>query len=77
MANFFRDRINSADKLIGMYDGAKKQYVLSMNNNVLVDESGNSSVDSRNVIIEKEIKNIQGIFKIYDEIADNFKNKFI
>lgn len=48
-----------------------KQYVLSMNNNVLVDESGNSSVDSRNVIIEKEIKNIQGIFKIYDEIMVN------
>lgn len=30
MANFFRDRISSADKLIGAYDGAKKQYVLSM-----------------------------------------------
>ena len=30
MANFFRDRISSANKLIGMYDGAKKQYVLSM-----------------------------------------------
>ncbi|REJ61658.1 MAG: hypothetical protein DWQ21_09445 [Bacteroidetes bacterium] len=30
MSNFFRDRIGSADKLIGAYDGAKKQYVLSM-----------------------------------------------
>lgn len=30
MSNFFRDRIGTADKLIGAYDGAKKQYVLSM-----------------------------------------------
>ena len=30
MANFFRDRIGTADKLIGAYDGTKKQYVLSM-----------------------------------------------
>jgi hypothetical protein len=30
MSNFFRDRIGTADKLIGAYDGTKKQYVLSM-----------------------------------------------
>lgn len=30
MSNFFRDRIGTADKLIGMYDGAKKLYTLSM-----------------------------------------------
>lgn len=30
MSNFFRDRIGTATKLIGMYDGAKKLYVLSM-----------------------------------------------
>lgn len=30
MSNFFRDRIGTADKLIGVYDGTKKQYVLSM-----------------------------------------------
>jgi len=30
MSNFFRDRIGTANKLIGAYDGAKKQYVLSM-----------------------------------------------
>lgn len=30
MSNFFRDRIGTADKLIGAYDGAKKLYVISM-----------------------------------------------
>ncbi len=30
MANFFRDRIGTADKLIGAYDGSKKLYTLSM-----------------------------------------------
>ena len=30
MSNFFSDRIGTASKLIGAYDGAKKQYVLSM-----------------------------------------------
>jgi len=30
MSNFFRDRIGTASKLIGAYDGTKKQYVLSM-----------------------------------------------
>lgn len=30
MSNFFRDRLHSADKLIGMYDGHKKLYVLSL-----------------------------------------------
>ena len=30
MSNFWRDRIGTADKLIGAYDGAKMQYVLSM-----------------------------------------------
>ena len=30
MSNFFRDRIGTADKLIGAYDGYKKIYVLSM-----------------------------------------------
>jgi hypothetical protein len=30
MSNFFRDRIGTANKLIGAYDGTKKQYVLSM-----------------------------------------------
>lgn len=30
MANFFRDRIGTADKLIGAYDGTKKMYTLSM-----------------------------------------------
>jgi len=30
MANFFRDRIGTADKLIGAYDGSKKIYTLSM-----------------------------------------------
>ena len=30
MSNFFRDRIGTATKLIGMYDGYKKLYVLSM-----------------------------------------------
>ena len=30
MSNFFRDRLHSADELIGMYDGHKKQYVLSI-----------------------------------------------
>jgi hypothetical protein len=30
MSNFFRDRIGTANKLIGAYDGIKKQYVLSM-----------------------------------------------
>ena len=30
MTNFFRDRLHTADKLIGMYDGHKKLYVLSM-----------------------------------------------
>lgn len=30
MSNFFRDRIGTANKLIGAYDGAKKLYVISM-----------------------------------------------
>lgn len=30
MSNFWRDRISTADKLIGAYDGTKKMYVLSM-----------------------------------------------
>ena len=30
MGNFFRDRIGTANKLIGAYDGAKKLYVISM-----------------------------------------------
>jgi len=30
MSNFFRDRIGTADKLIGAYDGSKKMYTLSM-----------------------------------------------
>ncbi len=30
MSNFFRDRIGSADKIIGAYDGTKKMYVVSM-----------------------------------------------
>jgi hypothetical protein len=30
MSNFFRDRISTANKLIGAYDGAKKIYVISM-----------------------------------------------
>lgn len=30
MSNFFRDRIGTASKLIGAYDGAKKLYVISM-----------------------------------------------
>jgi len=30
MNNFYRDRIGTADKLIGMYDGAKNTYTLSM-----------------------------------------------
>ena len=30
MSNFFRDRLHTADKLIGAYDGHKKLYVLSL-----------------------------------------------
>ena len=30
MGNFFRDRIGTADKIIGAYDGAKSMYVISM-----------------------------------------------
>ena len=30
MTNFFRDRLHTADKLIGAYDGHKKMYVLSL-----------------------------------------------
>ncbi len=32
MSNFFRDRIGTATKLIGAYDGTKKAYVISMQN---------------------------------------------
>ena len=30
MSNFFRDRLHSATKIIGMHDGHKKQYILSI-----------------------------------------------
>ena len=51
MSNFFRDRLHTADKLIGMYDGAKKIYVLSLQgydhtdpsigSELILNESGN------------------------------------
>lgn len=54
MSNFFRDRIGTADKLIGAYDGAKKLYVISMQgyneldpaigSETLLDETSNATL---------------------------------
>ena len=54
MSNFFRDRIGTANKLIGAYDGAKKLYVISMQgyneldpaigSETLLDETSNATL---------------------------------